>query len=169
MQNKYYTYMHLLDDRLIYIGIGTKYTQHKTDVMQYPRAFNLSARKKNYKRAIRGRKNDVVVVIIEEFNTRKEALKHEEYLHQLHREKFNFFKDINYRYKLYSQPQSKVLVKRSQSIRCINTNDIFNSIMEASRAFNINSGHISEQLRNQRKTAGKHPVTKEPLRFEYIK
>ena len=162
MQNKYYTYMHLLDDRLIYIGIGTKYTQHKTDVMQYPRAFNLSAR-------IRGRKNDVVVVIIEEFNTRKEALKHEEYLHQLHREKFNFFKDINYRYKLYSQPQSKVLVKRSQSIRCINTNDIFNSIMEASRTFNINSGHISEQLRNQRKTAGKHPVTKEPLRFEYIK
>ena len=50
-------------------------------------------------------------------------------------------------------------------VKCITTNEIFNSISEAERQYGINN--ISACCRGMTKSAGKHPITKEKMIWEY--
>lgn len=52
-------------------------------------------------------------------------------------------------------------------VRCINDNIIFNSMVEAGNHYNIKSNNISAVCRKLRKYCGVHPITKEPLMWEY--
>ena len=56
----------------------------------------------------------------------------------------------------------------SQKIRCITTGEIFPSQSEAARHYNIPQTNISKCLKGERKSAGKHPITGEKLRWERI-
>lgn len=53
-------------------------------------------------------------------------------------------------------------------IKCITTNEIFASINEAGRSYNVDPSSISKAVRHIAKSAGKHPITKEPLIWERI-
>ena len=53
-----------------------------------------------------------------------------------------------------------------KQVRCINTNQIFSSVKEAEKVLNIKN--ISGACRAKIKSAGKHPITGEPLRWEYV-
>lgn len=57
----------------------------------------------------------------------------------------------------------------SKRVECININKVFNSIKEASEWCGLKSMcNISEACRGIRKTAGKHPITKEALKWRFI-
>ena len=45
----------------------------------------------------------------------------------------------------------------------LNTNEIFSSITEGAKEYNINQGNISQCCNKKLKSAGKHPVTGEKL------
>lgn len=60
-----------------------------------------------------------------------------------------------------SQPSSK-------KVLCTNTGEIFISVSEASRTYNICTTNISKCCKGQRKTAGTHPITGEKLNWEYV-
>ena len=49
---------------------------------------------------------------------------------------------------------------------CLTTNEIFKSVKEASNKYNIHQSHICHCCKNQRKSAGKHPITGEKLKWE---
>jgi len=53
-----------------------------------------------------------------------------------------------------------------KQVICLTTGEIYNSIKEASNKYNINNG-ISMCCRKVKKSAGKHPITGEPLRWMY--
>ena len=54
-------------------------------------------------------------------------------------------------------------------VRCINTNQIFHSTGEAARWCNLKShSGVQACCTGNRKTAGKHPQTDEPLKWEYV-
>ena len=50
---------------------------------------------------------------------------------------------------------------------CLTTNEIFKSVKEASNKYNIHQSHICHCCKNQRKSAGKHPITGEKLKWAY--
>lgn len=54
-----------------------------------------------------------------------------------------------------------------RKIICKNTNEIFNSVTDASEHFNINRTCISACINKRQNYAGKHPVTGEKLFWEY--
>lgn len=54
----------------------------------------------------------------------------------------------------------------SQKIKCITTGEIFNSQSEVSRFYGIPQANISKCIRGERKSAGKHPITKEKLTWK---
>ena len=56
---------------------------------------------------------------------------------------------------------------RSKSVFCETTNEVFGSILEAQRKYGIANESICACCRNQRKSAGKHPITKEKLIWVY--
>lgn len=56
----------------------------------------------------------------------------------------------------------------SKRVLCITTNEEFESICEAARHFNIQQGNISYCLQGKRKSAGKHPITKEKLYWRFV-
>ena len=60
-------------------------------------------------------------------------------------------------------------IANSKRVRCITTNEEFNSLCEASRKYNIPQGNISKALSGERKSAGKHPETGEKMLWEFIK
>lgn len=64
------------------------------------------------------------------------------------------------------------LIKGHYRIKCINTGEIFNSVIDACKwcGLSIWSRSIREYLdkSNNRKTAGKHPITKERLMWEIV-
>lgn len=51
----------------------------------------------------------------------------------------------------------------SQKVICLTTGEIFESQSAAARAYGIAQPNISKVLRGERKSAGKHPITKEKL------
>lgn len=51
----------------------------------------------------------------------------------------------------------------SQKVICLTTNEIFNSQSEAARFYKIPQGNISKCIQGERKSAGKHPITKKKL------
>lgn len=53
-------------------------------------------------------------------------------------------------------------------VRRVNDNIIFESIVEAAKYYNIKSNNISGVCRKIRKYCGIHPITKEPLVWEYV-
>lgn len=55
----------------------------------------------------------------------------------------------------------------ARKIVCINTNEIFETITAAAKFYNIDKTSISSVLIKRQKTAGKHPVTKERLKWKY--
>lgn len=64
------------------------------------------------------------------------------------------------------------LSKNHKQIKCINTGEVFNSVSEACQWCGLSSWSrsIKEYLdgKKNRKSAGKHPVTKEPLTWEFV-
>ena len=58
--------------------------------------------------------------------------------------------------------------KNKKKVKCINTGEIFKSIMDASRKTGIDSAAISKVCRKLRQSAGKHPITGEKLKWEYM-
>lgn len=57
----------------------------------------------------------------------------------------------------------------SKKVMCVETQEIFNSQKEAAEWCGLKSGgSISGYLSGKKKSAGKHPVTKEPLHWEVI-
>lgn len=61
---------------------------------------------------------------------------------------------------------------RSKKVRCLETNQTFNSCKEAALAMNMNENsrtHISRVCKSLESTAGRHPDTGEKLHWEYVK
>lgn len=56
----------------------------------------------------------------------------------------------------------------AKKIICLNTNEIFNSATEAGNCYKVDNSSISKVCRGERKSAGVHPETREPLRWEFI-
>ena len=57
---------------------------------------------------------------------------------------------------------------KARKVICINTGEIFNSLSKATKWCNIkNSCNIGECCRGKHKTAGKHPITGEPLKWKW--
>lgn len=57
----------------------------------------------------------------------------------------------------------------NRKIKCIETGQVFQSITKAAKWCNLkSSSHISEVAKGNGETAGKHPVTKKPLHWEYV-
>lgn len=71
--------------------------------------------------------------------------------------------------KQIKQWREKGTITNSQQIRCITTGEIFPSQSAAARAYNIPQSNISKCLKGERKSAGKHPITKEKLLWELVK
>ena len=57
---------------------------------------------------------------------------------------------------------------RAKKVRCITTGEIFISINEACIKYNLSHTSISKCCSGKQKYAGKHPITKEKLIWEYI-
>ena len=57
----------------------------------------------------------------------------------------------------------------SQKVICLTTGEIFSSQSEAARFYNIPQANISKNLRGERKSAGKHPITKEKMIWQLYK
>lgn len=58
--------------------------------------------------------------------------------------------------------------KKSTMVFCVNTGEIFQSQSEARITYNIDINGISHCVNGKQKTAGKHPVTGEPLLWKYV-
>ena len=56
----------------------------------------------------------------------------------------------------------------ARKIKCVTTGEMFGSIREAGRKYDINHKNIYACCKGERKSAGKHPVTNEKLVWEYI-
>jgi len=65
---------------------------------------------------------------------------------------------------------NKSLNPRGRKIRCVTTNEIFNSISEASMKYGIKKSNITECCTpsNRKKSAGKYPETGEKMVWEYL-
>ena len=73
----------------------------------------------------------------------------------------------------WKQMMSQKMTGRSgttnRKIKCVETDQIFQSITKAAKWCNLkSSSHISEVAKGKGKTAGKHPITKEPLHWKYV-
>ena len=66
------------------------------------------------------------------------------------------------------ESKNKISESHYKKIKCVTTNEIFNSIIEASENYNINKSNITQCCRGKRKSAGKHPITGEKLVWEYV-
>ena len=62
---------------------------------------------------------------------------------------------------------SLIYEKNRKKVLCITTGEVFNSIVEASNKYNINASNISACCRNIQIFAGKHPETREPMKWMY--
>lgn len=169
MQNKYYTYIHTYENKVLGIGAGTYYVNKKSYSKQYERAYQKSNR--GYKEQGINHK-DVKVLIFGNFDTKKEAEMYETHLHNSVKKGVDLIPNRDKDFKILSQSQvdayKSVSNKLKRKIRCITTGKEFNSIGEASKELNIHISRISEQLKGKRKYCI-NPETKELLRFKYIK
>ena len=58
--------------------------------------------------------------------------------------------------------------KNSKKVKCITTNEVFNSIKDAEEKYGVSHQNISKCCKGKYKSAGKHPVTGEKLIWEYV-
>ena len=63
----------------------------------------------------------------------------------------------------------KPILRHRERIICINTMEIFDSIIAASSKYNIDKGDISKCCSGKYKSAGKHPDTKERMKWMFYK
>lgn len=56
---------------------------------------------------------------------------------------------------------------RAKRVRCVETDEIFDCISDASRKYNIGRSRIVACCKLRAKSAGKHPITGEKLHWEY--
>lgn len=59
-------------------------------------------------------------------------------------------------------------IANSKRVLCITTNEEFESICAAARYYNIPQANISYCLQGKRKSAGKHPETKEKMLWKFV-
>lgn len=63
--------------------------------------------------------------------------------------------------------------KGGKAVKCINTGEIFATMMDAARWCNLSNatsiGRVCNNKDGKHKTAGKHPITQEKLSWEFIK
>ena len=57
---------------------------------------------------------------------------------------------------------------RAKQVRCINTGQVFDTVTQAEKWCGLWSGAVSACALGHKKTAGNHPITGEPLEWEYI-
>lgn len=62
----------------------------------------------------------------------------------------------------------KVAKAHRKQVLCITTGEIFSSLKDAANKTGISASGISQVCNGNRITAGKHPVTKEKLKWKYI-
>lgn len=59
--------------------------------------------------------------------------------------------------------------KNSKKVQCLETGQIFESLEDAIQWCGLaNSSSITNMIRGIKKSAGKHPITREPLHWKYI-
>lgn len=58
--------------------------------------------------------------------------------------------------------------KHEKKVKCLNTGEIFNSMKEAAEWCNSKNSYIGVCCNGKRKNAGKHPITGEKLKWEYV-
>ena len=63
--------------------------------------------------------------------------------------------------KRYKNPKAK-------KVKCITTNEIFNCMKDAEEKYNVAYQSISSCCKGKLKSAGKHPITKEKLVWQYV-
>ena len=56
----------------------------------------------------------------------------------------------------------------AHKVRCLETNQIFDTVQQASNWCNIGHSDIAAYIRGKQKSAGKHPITGEKLHWEYV-
>jgi len=68
--------------------------------------------------------------------------------------------------------KNKLVYKNCKKVICLTTLECFDKISDVVTKYNINKSHIGECCRGMLKSAGKHPITNEPLKWmfydEYI-
>lgn len=74
---------------------------------------------------------------------------------------------------IHTTPQFKQHMTQclGKKVMCLNTGEVFNSIHEAGRWCHMkdtSSGDIARCCKGKRKTAGKHPITREKLKWKYV-
>lgn len=80
---------------------------------------------------------------------------------------WSFYKD----YKGMSEEVINIKLNQSNNkpVVCINTNEIFYYLSDASRKYNVNPSCITRCCKGKQKTTGKHPKTGEALKWIYYK
>ena len=73
--------------------------------------------------------------------------------------------DILLSTKPYSETRGRCSMK---PVRCLTTGEVFPSIKAAGAAYDVKPGNIGICIREHRSYAGKHPVTGEKLRWEFV-
>ena len=56
---------------------------------------------------------------------------------------------------------------RQQKVICLNTNEVFNTVTQANNKYKLGNGQIAGVCKGKNKSAGKHPVTGEKLKWMY--
>ena len=56
---------------------------------------------------------------------------------------------------------------KAKQVICITTREVFDYMAEGAKKYNVNAGNISDCCRGKRKSAGKHPVTGEKLKWQF--
>ena len=76
-----------------------------------------------------------------------------------------FYKD----YKNMSEEEINIRLNQSnnKSVICINTNEVFYYLSDASRKYNVNPSCITRCCKGKQQTSGIHPITNEKLRWKY--
>lgn len=57
---------------------------------------------------------------------------------------------------------------KSRKIKCVTTGEVFDTMTEASKKYNVQTAHLTDCCKGRRKTTGKHPITRIPLEWKYI-
>ena len=78
--------------------------------------------------------------------------------------------DVVVLYNSYQRPKKgrHAGSKRSKSVICITTNEVFLTVHDACEKYNINSSALIRVCENKRVSCGKHPVTGKKLIWKYV-
>lgn len=70
---------------------------------------------------------------------------------------------------LSEEQRKKQSIAQSKKVQCIETGDVFIGLKAAAKWCGLKNGSsISNYCRGIKKSAGKHPITKQPLHWKYI-